>query len=73
MLSVFLIKTTLVLVLVMMVLFVWRGWRRFPGLAPLAAAVATFAGVLLYPNPSVAAVGLLASAGLLIHYSRPRR
>lgn len=67
------VRALLVLALVMGVLFVWRAWRQFPGLAVLAAAAATLVGVLLLKSPVLAAGGLLLALVLISLLSRPRR
>ena len=66
-------RALLVLVLVMAVLFAWRAWRPYPGLAVLAAAIAVALGVLLLRHPALAAAGVLLAAGLLGYLSRRQK
>ena len=66
------VRALLVLVLVMGVLFAWRARRAFPGMAALAAVVATAAGVILLRNPVLAGIGLVVSLLLIMFLSRPK-
>ncbi len=55
----------LVVALVFSVVFAWRAWRRYPGLAALAAAVATLLAMVLLRNPALAGLGLAGTLWLL--------
>jgi hypothetical protein len=66
------VRTLLVTVLVMGVLFAWRAWRHVPSLAILAGAVAAVTGVLLLRTPGLAIAGLLVAGLLISFFSRPR-
>jgi hypothetical protein len=66
------LKAFLVVILIMGVLFAWRAWKPYPGMAVLAGAVAAVAGVLLLRYPALAGAGVLAAAVLIFHFSRPR-
>ena len=66
------LRAFLVVVLIMGVLFAWRAWKPYPGMAVLAGAVAAVAGALLLRHPALAAAGLLASAALIFHFSRSK-
>lgn len=63
----------LTVALILGVLFVWRSWRRMPGLAVLAAALATLAGIYLLKNPFFAGLALVAILLSLTYLARPPR
>lgn len=60
----------LTVALILGVLFVWRSWRRMPGLAVIAACLAAVAGVALLKNPVFAGLAL---AGILLGVSYAAR
>ncbi len=63
----------LTVALILGVLFVWRSWRKMPGLAVLAAVAATAAGVVLLKNPFFAGIALAAILLALTVLTKPRK
>jgi hypothetical protein len=63
----------LTVALILGVLFVWRSWRRMPGLAVLTAAAATVAGIFILKNPFFAGMALVAILLTLTYLARPPR
>jgi hypothetical protein len=69
----FLARAMLAVLLLMTVLFVWRAWRRLPGLAILAGALAAAAAVLLFKSPALAAAALAVALVVIVSVPREQR
>ena len=62
------LRALLLLALVMSLLFAWRAWTAFPGLAKLAVALAAvFLILVTILQPSLGLVGLAAAVVLAAH------
>ena len=70
--ALFAVRAVLVVLLVLCVVFAWRAWKSYPASAVLAAAVATFLGIVLLKSPVLAALALAAAFALITYLSRPR-
>ena len=67
-----LLRALLVVLFVFSTLFVWRGWRSYPGLSIVAALVAAVTGALLVNSPFLGALGFVAVAVLIYFASRTK-